>query len=393
MHQIAQRSRRGFRLAQGTNWSKMSHMLYCVVWVIGLASSPTFLMLDAPISSATVPAPSWVNNCHDVQWISGHIEVDASCQAAFSVNYAENFSNWALGSYNFSFDISAVTEVNAAGHIVRLGDAGNPVSATPSSVQSQGGVNVSVNEIMNVTSATGNWTPSDAWSLWNGTNWSIGDTPIGTASLNVTFHLTSESLQANNSPNDSYTVKFDVVVSNWPWASSTDALGFELNSLGAGGSHFSYNQTNSTLIESWNETNRTFVSLEFGGVAGVSYPDRTTATSGTNISTQLFYAASPNREAVALVTFRGATGNYTTVDYDPLLAFVATPPGAPQSSGILTTWVPLPYLVGSIAIVGLFTSIGATCVHRRRLRREGTELVAKIERITAEDGELTKRDR
>lgn len=334
-------------------------------------------------------------DCHGVQWFSGHLEVGSNgCQSLFAVNYAQDFSNWtSSGAYNFSFSIGWVAEIDGAGHLVRLGNAIGPSAAQASIAPGRGEVNVSVTETLNITAASGNWTPTDAWSLWNGTNWTVGDAPVGTASLGVVFHLANVTGAANSSANQSTAVKFDVDLQDWPWASSDDHLGFELGCLGAGGSHFTYQSTNRTLLERWNASNRTFVTLEFGGEASVQYPNGTLAVSTTGVDTHLFYAASRDRQAVALVTFGGATGNYTSVHYDPRVAFVPEPPGSPANRSGAWWWLPLPYAVAGGGVATICLLVIAVWAHGRKVRREGNAILGEIDRILAQErGPPGKRD-
>ena len=325
-------------------------------------------------------------DCQGAQWTEGQIEVDTpGCETVFALEYAENFSSWDPSeSYNFSFSIVDVAEVDSGGHLVRIANAFGPSAGASWVAPGQGEVTETVNETINVTSAMGNWTPTDAWGFW-GNNWTEGTTPVGSTALAVVFHLRNESASNGAPANASYQVKFDVKVSGWPWASTTDRLGVVLASLGAGGSHFSYAAVNRTLEESWNTTNRTFVRLGFGAAATAGYANGSSAASAVGVEAHLFYAASPDRESVALLTFDGVEGNYSSIDYDPLVTFV---PGLAVPSNPGSGWPggwPLPVLAGGIAFAGIGAVVASVWVRGRRNRREGNRILREIDRVLGDE--------
>jgi hypothetical protein len=321
--------------------------------------------------------------CNGGSWQTTHLEAWASgCQALFGVNYAENFSSFnASQQYNFSFAIDWIAEFTPEGQIVRAASPLAPSYGTANATESGNEVNLTARYITNVTNATGNWTPND---LWRGTGpqWNASAPSVGTTLLNVVFHLSNVPVNAsaNVTRNSSLAVKFDVGIATWPWASSDDLLGFDLESLGAGGAHFAFNTSSRTLAERWNQDNTTFASLVFGPQANVTYSSDATVPSNVTEAVGLFDAATPAREAVSLVTLGDVAGGYVYASYDPWVEFSPTglvvPPGASPPMG--TAGFP-PWLAVALSALALTAGLGLIGVYTVRssvLRREGAELVA-----------------
>lgn len=324
-------------------------------------------------------------NCTGVGWLTTHLWVNLSaCQAGFLVVYAQNFSNWnSSESYNYSFWIDWIAEFTPAGQLVRVASPLNPFAAKANVSVAGTDINLTARYEMNVTNATGSWTPDDTWA-GSGPQWNVSNASVGTALLTVEFHLKNAPVNAsaNATYNASLAVKFDVGIEGWPWASAGDLLGFDLSSLGAGGSHFSFDSTNHTMLEQWNKTNQTFASLVFGTQANATYPSSTTARSTVGEQVGLFYAASPARESITLVTFGGIAGNYSYVSYDPWVVFspgggIIVPPsiGASGPSGT-PPWLLL--AAGVAAAVAGMSLLAAVVVRSASLRRKGMELVRDV---------------
>jgi len=322
-------------------------------------------------------------NCTGVGWLATHLWVNLSqCQAGFLVVYAQNFTNWnASESYNYSFWIDWIAEFTPAGQLVRAASPLNPFASNASVTRVGDDINLTAHYALNVTNATGTWTPNDTWA-GTGPPWNVSTATVGTALLSVVFHLRDVPVNAsaNETRNASLSVKFDVGVANWPWASAGDLLGFDLESLGAGESHFTFDPTNHTLQERWDATDRTFASLVFGTQANVTYPSSTSAPSSVGEQVGVFPAGTPGRESVALVTFGGVTGNYSSVQYDPWVVFSpasigTTLPPTPGPSAI-PSWAPV---AGAIAAAAVSVSVIGVYVARASvLRREGLSLVREM---------------
>lgn len=343
--------------------------------------------LATPDTGAATPRASspLVTNCDGGSWSTSHLMVWGSgCEALFGVIYANNFSNtnWSQ-SYNFSFMIPYVAEVNGSGGLVRLADPMNPGAASTTVTSVPGEVNVSLDEQVNVTSADGVWTPND--TLWgSGPQWTNGTAVLGVTTLAVDFHLFNASPQGP--ANGSYRVKFDLNIAGWPWASRSDSLGIGLQALGAGGAHFAYVASANTLAESWNANDAPFVNLTFGNVAGTTSASGATGTAQVGVDAGLFAGGTPDRQAVTLLTFQNTSGGYSQLSYDPWVAFSG--PSSSPIQGVNNSGPPLgdarvvalaPYLaLGGIVAVA---AGGASVVRRRQLRRDGEALVRGIEQL------------
>jgi roadblock/LC7 domain-containing protein len=297
------------------------------------------------------------------------------------VEYAENMSLWNVSNYNFSFGIDWVGEFTPGGQLVRLASPLSPYAGTANVTVGAREVNLTARYLMNVTNASGTWTPNDTWA-GTGPQWKISTSNVGTALMNVVFHLENVPVNAsaNGTRNASLSVKFDVGIASWPWASSSDLLGFDLESLGAWGAHFAYDPENRTMSEEWNQTNQTFVSLVFGSAAGVQYNATASATSTVGEQVGLFPAGIPDRESVALVTFGGVVGNYSYVSYDPWVVFSiggwSVPPvNKPSPTDPFTDPVLAPVAGAVVAAVAGISVMALYVVRASMLRREGLSLV------------------
>ncbi|HYK93128.1 MAG TPA: hypothetical protein VEY07_03695 [Thermoplasmata archaeon] len=374
---------------RGSRWLRVPAIAFALA-----VSSVLMFSLLVPMTQAggqVRPATFRASDCNNINWNTEHLAVGSNgCQEVFSVIYAENFSNWnASRSYNFSFSIDYVAEVDSANHLVRLANAIGPVSAQSSITPGRGQVDLSVVESLNATSAVGNWTPRDAWNLSGNLSWTQGSASLGTPTLSVVFHLQNSSAPGNGSTT-SYQVKFDVGVSGWPWASRNDHLGFMMSSLAAWGSHFTYDAASGALAETWNSTNVSYASVGFGPQARATLVGGLGTNATTSIATGLFWAASPDREAVSLVTFNGTAGGYTAINYDPVVAFVpGLSPVPPVNHAASVSW--WPYIVGGVVALTVAVIASILLVRGRRLRREGTAIVGEIHRILGDEPEPPRR--
>lgn len=358
-----------------------------VLMASGSAAAP-FVPPSRPSHLAVLLRAPLVSNCDGGSWRTLHLLVWGSgCEASFGVEYAADFSNWnSSQSYNFSFHLPVVGEVGPAGELVRYADPMNPAAATTAVTTSAGEVNISLQEQINVTSATGGWLPND--SPWgSGPQWSNGTAVLGLMVLSVVFHLVNAS---NNDPaNSSYRVKFDLNVDQWPWADARDALGVGFQALGAGGAHFAYNDSASTLVEAWNSDGTPFVNLTFDPAADVAYPTGPRQTATVSTQSELFPGGTPDRQAVVLLTFGGVPGNYSGLAYDPWVSFAAGPstgpsPHEPSLFGLPAGGAPaMAFLVAAVGIAAASLTVG-WYVRDRRLRRAGEALVSGIEQVISE---------
>jgi hypothetical protein len=347
--------------------------------LLGLLAAPGHPAPWAPsgLVRSAAPVPE-VDECHSGGWQTTHFAVESNgCQASFFLSYAQNFNSWnASTQYNFSFLIPWIAELTPSGGLVRVASPLDPITDYTNVTSSATEVNISVAETVNVTDASGNWTPNDTWA-GSGQQWEVGNATIGTTSVEIVFHLMNitAGLSANATKNASYSVKFDVDIGAWPWVSAGDVLGFGLASLAAGGAHFTLDQASGALSESWNSTNQTYASLDFGSDATATYPRGSPQNASVGTDTDLYFAASPDRRSFTLITFSGVAGNYSSISYDPLVIFspavVANgPPPAPGPA--------LPHaeelLAAGLAAVAVIAGFTTLSLNRRRLRRQGEQL-------------------
>lgn len=348
--------------------------------------------------------------CQPADYSSTHLRVSTSdCQAIFEVEFGNDLSTWnATGQWNFSFAISWIAEVTPTGQVVRVASPLAPYQGSANATTRGNEVVLYDTETMNVTNASGAWTPADT-GFGSGPPWTVSATTVGITTMEVNWYITGAAANGteNGTGNLSDRVEFSLAISGWPWVSSSDFLGFELDSLGAGGAHFAYNSSSRTLSESWNATGRTFASLVFGPNATVGgWP--TSGTGGNNtrrdakvlsaaatrssptppnpnatvaVQSGVFTAGTPGREAVCLATFENVTGNYSGLSYDPWVVFTPSgtgtiPPslgGGPNGANGLPAWAPV--ALGVVAAVAGLGAIAGVVARDRRLRAEGVELV------------------
>jgi hypothetical protein len=336
--------------------------------------------------------------CNGVDWRTTHLAVYLNgCQAVFGVQYAENFSQPenTTNQYNFSFAIPWIAEITPEGALVRLANGLAPVTAMANLTSLPEEVVLTSFETLNVTNASGNWNPNDT-GFGTGAPWNVSNSTAGNTTVGLNFYLFNAG--ANMTENTSLSVEFDFTVGPWPWASSTDLLGFGLDSLGAGGSHFVFNQSSRTLQEQWNSTNRTFASLVFGTVANVSYPTDQPGRATVTEQAGVYDAGTPGRESVVLTTFGAVTGGYSFLVYDPWVVFspgstvTSRPPPVlnPSSSG----WPPwVAVSLALVAVGGGLSGIATVVLRDQRLQSEGAALVREMRKAISEPSEPPTRPR
>jgi len=304
-----------------------------------------------------------------VEWASGDLTVlAAKGEAAFSVEYTgETLFGTYQGQnlYNYSFSIPWLAEVSPAGAIVRVADPLAPRSDLENVTTIPGQVIVAAQETVNVTNATGSWTPATVGSVHTAQL-------LGTAVLQVVFHLFRVS--GTGSGNASYTARFDIDLLEWPWASGNDRLGVAFDSPAPTGAHTSYNATSRTLGVVNNATGHGIVGVEYSrsAIAAGSFVNPIQNAS-VQVQVGQFTGSSPNPEALTLLTFTNASGYYPTLIYDPWIHFSPVRPPAPPAPARWPPWLVPVVPAAAVAVVGV--SAIAIFFRRRRLRREGQELV------------------
>jgi hypothetical protein len=371
----------GRRLSRQTSVLPGVAVLILLVMVLGSALSSTRISSAAPVAHLSTDEV----NCHAVEWHTAHLQVGTNgCQSLFEVEYAQNLINstgWnSSNQFNFSFSIPWIAELTPSGQLVREADPLNPSTDYSTVTNGSQEVNISVVETMNVTGASGNWTPNDTLA-GSGPQWGINHTALGNATVWIVFHLFNvlSNESANATKNALYGVKFDLRVYQWPWFGLGDQLGIGLESLAAEGANFAFNRSSQTLAESWNSTNRPFVSLVYGPHAGVSYTQGPPVIANVAEQVGLFSAGSSDRQAITLLTFGGVPGNYSSLQYDPWVLFSPGPTVIIPPRVNWPFWTAFSYVLVA-AVVGSSTS-AAILWRDRRLRREGEELVDRMRKV------------
>jgi len=372
-----------------------------------LVAAWTLPSLGGPVVREASPLRAGVSNdlvCNGRTWQTLHLAVSLSgCQAVFEVEYAQNFSETpnATNQYNFSFSIPWIAEITPGGGLVRLASPLAPTSSLVNLTRFPGELIVSTLETMNVTNASGTWSPNST-GYGTGTPWNVSNTTVGTTTIGVTFYLfnaTNPHPGTNTTENTSLAVEFDLTIGPWPWVRTTDLLGFGLVSLGAWGSHFAYNESSRTLQEEWNSSNRTFASIEFGTGANVSY-DNNTYFGQSTVSQQAgaYVAGAPGRESVVLSTFGAVTGGYGFLVYDPWVVFSPGATGPSSHPPFLTVspsgwpaWVAVSLAL--VAAVAGLACLAAVVLRGQRLRSEGATLVREMRNAISEPSEPPSRPR
>lgn len=298
-----------------------------------IATSSVILFSDAQVSSSanSAPGPSGRNtgnsaevrlshNCHGVQYQTDHLDVVLGGeQILASVNWAQNFSVWnATTSYNYSFDLWGLAEVTPSGQVVEYSNLMNPVCATTSMTTSTNEVDLSINETQNVTSASGNWTPS---AVSSGVNQTGG--ALGSVTVNVTFEFKNLSGGPVSSINQ---LKFNIDESGWPWAHSGDHLGVSLSGLAAGGAHFAWNPSTHNLTQSWNMGGSPLVGMQFGPTASTYGSPGGPGSANVSEDVGLFTGGTPDRISLVLINFAGGGSQYAIIHYDPWIIYSISPP-------------------------------------------------------------------
>lgn len=289
--------------------------------------------------SVVVPA---VSSCYGGRYQVPHLVIYSNgCQPNFVTSYyASPSDTWnGSGGYNFSFELPWIAEVNATGSIVASANLLNPTVASLTSIPVVGGQKIDFQTKANVTRTSGQWSPNSLLS------WNSSGVKLGNVSATVVFHLLNATIKSSS--NSSYSLKFDIGLSGWPWQSTKDRLGVAITSLSALGARFSYNQATATLTQSWNSTGVPISSLVFGSSATAS---TSTGVNKTAIVSQAVSASSP--QATALLEFNTSASGYSALSYDPWIMFPGTNRGGQSWLNLLT-----PLLIvsmASAAVVSVF---------------------------------------
>ena len=252
-----------------------------------------------------------------------------------------------VSSYSFSFYLGGVGEVTPGGEIVRFANLSHVSPNLGSTIGNQTGNYVIFNGSGPVDNSSGSWS---AGSLLGGDPQESG-TAVGEVSVQLTFQFPNGGLKNNS-------MKFNVDISGWPWASADDSLGLAVGSTALPGQEFTWSPTTRALTEGNASGGGSAVSLGFGSSASTPLGPATVSSSG----------AVSSGDAMILLSFTGVQGGYGFLHYDPWVAFGAqSPPLAGSSASPFSAMaLGLALTVGAAVACGLGVNMVLT---RRRLEK------------------------
>jgi len=308
--------------------------------------------------------------CTSFSWDEKNYTFHGNCVGQFETDY--RWFNATIGYIfgNSTFELAAVTEIDASGALVALAEPGFQghgqitVTYSPAEINVTDVIVGNVTTVVGVNSSTGSpngqtpvWTPDEAPGGGGSTTWGNGRQVLGTTTIGIVFHFD------NRSGNRSNMVKFDVSVAGWPWVSPSDELGLALGLTAEQGTHFSYSSANDTIVQQWNANGTVAASLVFGPSANTTG----NAPSPLQVSDQvgLIPTGPDATAAVALLTLHGP-GGYSGFVYDPWIVF-----GEARSTVIVSAPSPpggaaLPWsAVAVIAAAAIVLGVVAYRVRRR----------------------------
>jgi len=328
-------------------------------------------------------------NCGGLGWQGGNLSLGASgCQAIFGGQYGAwvpHGGYWTNGSYNFSYSVPYVAEINSVGSLVAIANFLAPYDASVVYLNTTVGATQETDLVAyysaNVTSASGRWDVNDTWG-GSGPGWTNGSAVLGVAQMTLVWHVQTDP--HNAVVNGTYRLKLDISIASWAWQDPADHLGVQFGGLAPEGSQFQYNESNRTLSEYWipatsggGNTSSTghsigqwFFGLSFGSRAVVHAADGVTEDAAVEMSTILYNGGTVNRSAVVLLTFNGTAGNYSSVEYDPWLLFATGPPpqGGGPGPGAGGTAPSPPYFLGVVGVLGVGAAVAVLAVVAWKVR-------------------------
>lgn len=378
--------------AHRRTYARRLHTVFVLVVLASLvAGAATGLRVPAGFSARAGGSSSAVHDaslCNNANSQTEHLAVwVSSCEATFGVEYAQNFSHLnATNHYTFTFALSWVAELTNDSQLISAANALEPYSGLANISYAGNVIDVYTWMLLDTVSATGNWTPNDtAWG--SGPQWNATGPLFGQPTLGVLFQLqnATSNTSGNVSENPAVSVRFSLTVINWPWFSPFDHLGIELDSIGAQGNSFAFDNATRTLTESANSASPPFVNLSFEKNASISYLPGVNLNSSVYEQVGVFDIANSTPVAATLVDFPGPPpplyypGGYSRLIYDPWIVFspgvVVNPPPLHSSAEPF----PLPLLsvvIATVALAGGMVGIVVRIARNERLHREGTALLA-----------------
>jgi hypothetical protein len=337
--------------------------------------------------------------CDVVANLSVHVQIIASlCEPGVEAIWAQNLSQpappvWNVSTtFNFSFSLMALYEIAPNGSIVRNAVPFETRSAGPrgSGEWSPATGTLTVTTVTNESAPPGGPVAVRNGSLQNYTYPQSG-TNVANVTTTLQFHLVASPMSIDTPTNLTGTsgggnasgnatgpataldtVKFDMELSNWSWASPADHLAALIVSTGSYDSHFEWQPGTQNLSLVWNSTGSIDANLVFGSTASAGTPGL--PSEPVRVTTQeetVGPMCYPCEEYLAyvLVTFQGPPGTYENLTYDPWIEFGSGPAGL---SGSLQGAFSGPELV--FVGAGVSAVVGGMAVIAIRRRRDAPEL-------------------
>jgi hypothetical protein len=301
----------------------------------------------------------------------------------FGGQYGSPSSN---GSFNFSYSAPYVAEINQSGQVVQLANFLDPsmsnLTKRSSTYNGTAATDFVANYTANTTNATGAWNTSNALS-GSGWGWAYSSPTTGAANLSLIWHVVQDPSAAL--VEGTYHLKFDVILSHWPWRNPHDRLGMVFSGLAPEGAQFGYSASNRSLSSYWNgggnESAGTaggwFSSVQFGADAGQVSQNRDVEIISVAAQSVLSAGGTPDRVANVLLTFNVTSGNTSTawsIEYDPYMyfAFAAPPVGSPGGGSSPSGSTPGDILFAAGVGAVVLGALAVIVVFRRR--RSGPRL-------------------
>jgi len=229
--------------------------------------------------------------------------------------------------YNLSSSLDGIAEISSGGSVVQYSNlSGNSTQVMSIVVNRSGGYSrLGFEAAVNVTSASGSWTPS---AILGGEVKQDGPV-IGTVVVQLVFVL-------QISPANTSALKFDVGVSGWPWVGSTDHLGLVFGTVAELGAHLVWERGSQNLTEALNSGGGPFAGLRLGQFANTSGSGGGASTVNVSSDAGFYSVGTPSRGAYLLVNFTGVNEEYASLHYDPWIIFAV--PVVPSGASALFDW-------------------------------------------------------
>jgi hypothetical protein len=316
---------------------------------LGLVETISLLLvasLWSPLGSAHLAIDPPAANCGELKAVVPSLTQRLSLVTSACVfNETASLTRNATGgspatTYNLSSSFDGVAEIDSAGSVVQysnlLGNVSHVIMVI--SNYSNGQIRLGFEAAVNVTPASGNWTPGAVL----GGEVKQGGSATGSVVVQLVFVL-------QVAPANSSSFKLDVGVSDWPWESPTDHLGLLFGAVAEPGAHLAWNQSSRNLTETMNSGGESFAGLRLGQSASTSWSGG--GMSAVNVSSDVGYysVGTPLRGAYLLVNFTGVNEEYTSLHYDPWIIFTVPVLSSGAATALFDWGLVVAIVVGSVA--------------------------------------------